>query len=332
MVAVVISPNPVLQFFINGIPATGGLLFTYSGGTSFKTNTYTDSTGTVANANPIVLNANGEAPNIWIPPQTAIKYVFAPAGDTDPPSAAIWTIDNVVGAPTNTGTIATQNANNVNITGGTISVGTLTCTGTTNLSVLNGSNATFAGIVVAGNSTFKGPVALQDALNAGGIITMTAAAGQDSALISDASSGHVAYYLMQNAGSDRWDIKKDSAPEVGANAGSDFSIDRYDDTGTPIDSPIHIVRSTGVVNFTNGITINGGAASAIGSVSNFNAAVNIAAGATVTSDRGLKFTGASNSAGASTGTLNNAPAATDPTFWLKIAINGSNYSIPCWSA
>ena len=37
-----------------------------------------------------------------------------------------------------------------------------------------------------------------------------------------------------------------------------------------------------------------------------------------------------NQAGGSTGTLTNAPAGTNPTFWLGVYINGVLRKIPCW--
>lgn len=48
-------------------------------------------------------------------------------------------------------------------------------------------------------------------------------------------------------------------------------------------------------------------------------------------DRGVYFSNQTDSAGVSAGTLGNAPAAGNPTFWLKIKINGSTYAIPCWA-
>lgn len=53
--------------------------------------------------------------------------------------------------------------------------------------------------------------------------------------------------------------------------------------------------------------------------------------ATMQADRGLLFTNQTSAAGAQTGTLTNAPAAGNPGFWLKIAIGGVSYSIPCWA-
>lgn len=47
-------------------------------------------------------------------------------------------------------------------------------------------------------------------------------------------------------------------------------------------------------------------------------------------DRALKFTNQTTSAGASAGTLTNAPAVGNPGFWLRVLINGTSYAIPCW--
>jgi len=40
---------------------------------------------------------------------------------------------------------------------------------------------------------------------------------------------------------------------------------------------------------------------------------------------------ATNGAGASSGTLTNAPTAGNPAFWIPVIINGSTYYIPAWS-
>lgn len=136
--AVVIAPAPVLQFAdANGAPLVGGLLFVYAGGTTNKITTYADSNGATPNPNPIVLNALGEAPPIFIPPQTNVKFVLAPAGASDPPSSSIWTVDNILAPSLTSGTMALQDATSVNITGGKITVNTLTITGVSNLATLN---------------------------------------------------------------------------------------------------------------------------------------------------------------------------------------------------
>jgi hypothetical protein len=85
----------------NGLPAVGALLFSYvAGSVGTKQTTFADSSGTVPNPNPITLNALGEVPNeLWVSATQNYKFVFSPAGDTDPPSSPIFTVDNVPGAP-----------------------------------------------------------------------------------------------------------------------------------------------------------------------------------------------------------------------------------------
>lgn len=94
-----LSPLPIQKFFDNnGRPLVGGLLFTYTAGTTTKIATYKDQAGT-PNTNPIVLDYRGEA-NVWLDPTLTYKFVLAPEGDTDPPTKPIWTVDNISAAIT----------------------------------------------------------------------------------------------------------------------------------------------------------------------------------------------------------------------------------------
>lgn len=103
MPADALSPSPIQRFVDNnGNALVGGLLFTYAAGTTTKLATYTDSTGATQQTNPIVLNSRGEPENnlgtsvgIWLT-SAAYKFVLSPAGDTDPPTNPIWTLDNIV--------------------------------------------------------------------------------------------------------------------------------------------------------------------------------------------------------------------------------------------
>jgi len=86
-----ISPTPKLQFFdLNGAPLAGGLLYTYEAGSTTPLATYTDSTGLIANTNPIVLDSRGEA-NVWL---GAAIYKFALYTSV---GVLIWTVDNING-------------------------------------------------------------------------------------------------------------------------------------------------------------------------------------------------------------------------------------------
>lgn len=89
----VITPVPKTQFIgADGVPLAGGKVYTYAAGTTTPQPTYTDSSGTTANTNPIILDARGEA-NIWLGEAT---YKFRL---TDSVDVEIWTVD-YISAPT----------------------------------------------------------------------------------------------------------------------------------------------------------------------------------------------------------------------------------------
>jgi hypothetical protein len=80
------------QFFTNdGVPLSGGLIYSYEAGTTTPKVTYTSSTGTAAHTNPIILNSAGRVPGgeIWLTPG---QYKFILATSTN---VTIATYDNV---------------------------------------------------------------------------------------------------------------------------------------------------------------------------------------------------------------------------------------------
>ena len=93
------------QFFDNnGVPLSGGLLYTYQAGSSTPLATYTDINATTANANPIVLNSSGRLDNeIWLTYGYNYKFVLQTSAAT-----TLGTYDNLYGiigvAGTSTGT------------------------------------------------------------------------------------------------------------------------------------------------------------------------------------------------------------------------------------
>lgn len=91
-----------------GNPSVSYKLFMYAAGsTSTKQNSYTNSTGSVANTNPIILNALGQTPNeLWWDASLIYKVVLAPSTDTDPPTNPVWTVDNLQGMNSGSGTTA----------------------------------------------------------------------------------------------------------------------------------------------------------------------------------------------------------------------------------
>lgn len=90
-VPVALSPVAIQQFFdVDGNPLAGGQLFTFAAGTSTPLGTFTDSTGSVLNSNPIILDAGGFA-NIWL---QALAYKFI-LQDAD--GVTQWTVDGILG-------------------------------------------------------------------------------------------------------------------------------------------------------------------------------------------------------------------------------------------
>jgi hypothetical protein len=72
------------QFFTNdGVPLTGGLLYTYQAGTTTPATTYTSSNGLTALANPIILDAAGRVPTgeIWLTDGISYKFVLKDSTD-----------------------------------------------------------------------------------------------------------------------------------------------------------------------------------------------------------------------------------------------------------
>jgi len=98
------------QFFDNnGVPLSGGLLYTYAAGTTTPTATYTSSTGATANSNPIVLDSAGRPPSeIWLTTGSSYKFVLQTSL-----AVSIGTWDNIPGVNDFTA-LTTQLANQSN--------------------------------------------------------------------------------------------------------------------------------------------------------------------------------------------------------------------------
>ena len=84
------------QFFdANGVPLSGGRLYTYAAGTTTPQTTYTSSTGATANANPIELNSAGRVSGtteVWLDITVAYKFVLKTTDDVQ-----LWSADDISG-------------------------------------------------------------------------------------------------------------------------------------------------------------------------------------------------------------------------------------------
>lgn len=100
---------PMLRLLVPQYPLAK--LFQYAAGTSTKQNTYTTKALAVANANPLIADANGLFATVYLDAALAYKFVLSPSTDTDPPVAPIYTVDNANDASSQTLAVLSKAAN-----------------------------------------------------------------------------------------------------------------------------------------------------------------------------------------------------------------------------
>jgi hypothetical protein len=65
----------------------------------------------------------------------------------------------------------------------------------------------------------------------------------------DAAAGSARQLVFQTASSTRWNLAANATAESGSNAGSDFIVAAYSDSGALLSTPVTITRATGTVSF-----------------------------------------------------------------------------------
>jgi hypothetical protein len=149
------------QFFDNnGVPLSGGLIYTYLAGTTTPQATYTTSSGNVANANPIVLDSSGRPPyQVWLSLGYSYKFILQTSTATQ-----IWSQDNISSIPIVSAIESTATATQ----GQTVFSGLTYATGTNSLKVfVNGSKQI---VTLNYTETTSSSITFVSGLNAGDVV------------------------------------------------------------------------------------------------------------------------------------------------------------------
>jgi hypothetical protein len=254
------SPGTVANVTNSGTTSAAVLNFTIPRGATGATG----ATPTIVVANTVTGGANSLANVVNIGTSTAVNLKFTiPRGNTGPtgatgatgptgPSITVTVANTVTGAAgtlANVVNIGTSTAPNLKFTipkGATGATGPAGPTGPTGPAG-SGANTflqltdTPANYTSANNKIVK--------VNSAGTgldygIVLGALASKNTLDVSVAA-GTASYATFRTSGSQRWEVGKNNAAESGGNVGSTFVINRYDDTGTYVDSPLFIDRSNG---------------------------------------------------------------------------------------
>jgi hypothetical protein len=108
-----------------------------------------------------------------------------------------------------------------------------------------------------GNALFGANVQITGQLTANGTILVSKISPQ--IIVNKTASGQAAQIQGKTAANLRWVMNLgDNVAETGSNAGSNFTLDAYDDaTNTFLSSPLTIARATGAVTINGNLTVNG---------------------------------------------------------------------------
>ena len=151
---VLLSPigNSMTPFLgLDNLPLAGGLLYTYQAGTTTALATYTSNDGLIPCANPIVLGVNGiPATEVWLLSTNNYKFVLATSSNV-----VLYTYDNINGIPSASSVINVPSGGIIIWSGlsTAIPTGYVLCNGTNGTPNLQNSFVVGAGNSFATNAT-----------------------------------------------------------------------------------------------------------------------------------------------------------------------------------
>ena len=242
---------------LDGRPLAGAKIYTYETGTATPKPVWTDAARTVAHANPVVADAAGRWPAMFMSGgdyRTVLEDAAGTVIATDDPvegdDAAGGEIALVGGASgTTAGRISGARPSGKRWQ---IDLGDTTAeTGANSGSAFTVTRYSDAGSLIGTPVTIN---------RATGAFTLTGDVSVNKTTPTVAltrAAGTAAAVAGQTGGLDRWRVVLgNSALETGSNAGSAFEVQRFNDAGTLLDAPITIARDTGRVSFTSAAVDN----------------------------------------------------------------------------
>jgi hypothetical protein len=96
------------------------------------------------------------------------------------------------------------------------------------------------------------------AIITGSSLLVDGGTGGGATVFINGAAGNSRNVYFRSGGLSRWAIQTTGTAESGADAGSNFAVIRFDDAGVSLGTVFSIVRSTGLVTFTAGISLSGG--------------------------------------------------------------------------
>lgn len=142
-------------------------------------------------------------------------------------------------------------------TSGTIAIGVNATSLLSHIGVEAGATADQTDAEIVAALTGEDITANSITLNAGDVFINRTGDAANATLLMNADDGQQARVLLRTAGSIRWNVQKTQALETGSDAGSDFQIVAYDDSGVSKGAVIDISRSDLSVDFSNDVDVGG---------------------------------------------------------------------------
>lgn len=144
------------------------------------------------------------------------------------------------------------------LSGGTVSGATTFSSAGTALSVTN--NASVSGTLNvhgAGNALNVDNQITCGSVASNGLVVAGTTGGTSSQVTLQTTAGNSRTINFNTGSSPRWRITADNGAESGGNAGTSLVVQRFDDSGTSLGTPVFWTRSTGQTNIASGLAVTG---------------------------------------------------------------------------